>query len=95
MSGHTPSQRNHGLQDEFYFQSAVTSFCFWIQEEEQSELRSEIRQELKGKDLACWCKEGMPCRADVLLQIANNEQGEFSCVEVPVEGCTLVELKRR
>ncbi len=27
--------------------------------------------ELKGKNLACWCKEGTPCHADVLLEIAN------------------------
>ena len=29
------------------------------------------REELHGKDLACWCKPGNPCHADVLLQIAN------------------------
>lgn len=28
---------------------------------------------LKGKNLACWCKPGAPCHADVLLEIANNE----------------------
>lgn len=27
--------------------------------------------ELKGKNLACWCKEGSPCHADVLLDLAN------------------------
>ena len=31
----------------------------------------EIRCELAGKDLACWCKPGDPCHADVLLEIAN------------------------
>ena len=29
--------------------------------------------ELKGKDLACWCPEGEPCHADVLLKLANQE----------------------
>ena len=29
--------------------------------------------ELRGKDLACWCKPGDPCHADVLLEIANAE----------------------
>jgi hypothetical protein len=28
-------------------------------------------KELRGKDLACWCREGDPCHADVLLEIAN------------------------
>lgn len=27
--------------------------------------------ELRGKDLACWCKVGEPCHADVLLELAN------------------------
>ena len=31
----------------------------------------EIREELAGHDLACWCPLGMPCHGDVLLEIAN------------------------
>jgi hypothetical protein len=27
--------------------------------------------ELRGKPLACWCKPGCPCHADVLLRLAN------------------------
>lgn len=27
--------------------------------------------ELRGKNLACWCKAGSPCHADVLIGIAN------------------------
>ncbi|WP_425065571.1 DUF4326 domain-containing protein [Reyranella sp.] len=33
--------------------------------------REEIRKALRGKNLACWCKPGSPCHADVLLEIAN------------------------
>lgn len=29
------------------------------------------RTELGGKNLACWCKPGTPCHADVLLELAN------------------------
>lgn len=29
------------------------------------------RNELRGKNLACWCKPGDPCHADVLLEIVN------------------------
>lgn len=29
--------------------------------------------ELRGKNLACWCKPGQPCHADVLLELANSE----------------------
>lgn len=34
-------------------------------------LRSLIRRDLRGFNLACFCKEGEPCHADVLLRIAN------------------------
>jgi len=31
----------------------------------------EHLHELRGKNLACWCREGEPCHADILLKIAN------------------------
>lgn len=31
----------------------------------------QIRAELRGKNLACWCPLDQPCHADVLLEIAN------------------------
>lgn len=34
---------------------------------------------LRGKNLACWCKAGEPCHADVLLELANGP----ICDEVP------------
>lgn len=36
-------------------------------------LPSEI-EELRGKDLACWCPLTSPCHADVLLELANKEE---------------------
>ncbi|RVI83935.1 DUF4326 domain-containing protein [Sinorhizobium meliloti] len=32
---------------------------------------AENADELRGKNLACWCKQDAPCHADVLLQVAN------------------------
>lgn len=32
----------------------------------------EIRAELRGKDLACWCPLHLRCHADVLLELANS-----------------------
>lgn len=32
----------------------------------------EIRAELAGRDLVCWCPLDQPCHADVLLEIANS-----------------------
>lgn len=37
-------------------------------------------QELRGRDLACWCDLDAPCHADVLLKLANSE--EFSMPSV-------------
>lgn len=31
----------------------------------------DIRRELAGHDLACWCRPEWPCHADVLLDLAN------------------------
>lgn len=31
----------------------------------------QIKENLKGKNLSCWCKVGEPCHVDVLLKIAN------------------------
>ena len=32
---------------------------------------AEVRKELKGKPLACWCSPGLPCHADTLVEVAN------------------------
>lgn len=31
----------------------------------------DVRRELRGKDLACWCAPGVDCHADVLIEVAN------------------------
>lgn len=32
--------------------------------------------ELRGKNLACWCRHDQPCHADVLLELANGKDGQ-------------------
>ena len=34
-------------------------------------IEEHVAPQLRGKNLACWCKPGDPCHADVLLEIAN------------------------
>ena len=29
---------------------------------------------LRGKNLACWCKEEAPCHADILIELANRKK---------------------
>ena len=36
----------------------------------------EVRRELRGKNLACWCPLDQPCHADVLLELANREEAD-------------------
>ena len=34
----------------------------------------QVRRELRGKNLACWCPLDQPCHADVLLEVANAQR---------------------
>jgi hypothetical protein len=51
-------------------EEAVRRFraCLFLDEA----IHDYVRQELRGKNLACWC-EHAPCHADVLLELANAE----------------------
>jgi hypothetical protein len=40
---------------------------------QNKKLVDAAQAELKGKNLACWCKQGQPCHADVLLDLANDQ----------------------
>jgi len=37
---------------------------------------ADVRRELRGQNLACWCAEGDICHVDILLAIANCDMGE-------------------
>jgi len=54
-------------------EDAVARFRAVFESPEFCHLRDEIRRELRGKNLACWCKAGAPCHADVLLSLANDQ----------------------
>lgn len=50
----------------------VEEYRQWLQNNPHGQaIAAAAKVELKGFNLACWCKEGDPCHADVLLQIAN------------------------
>lgn len=52
--------------------NAVIAYRDWIHKPEQAGLRARIREELRGKDLVCWCAPNA-CHADVILEIANTD----------------------
>ena len=37
-----------------------------------NEMITEWKEELRGKDLACWCPLDQDCHADVLLRLVND-----------------------
>lgn len=58
--------------------SAVGAFRTWLAVDgctagiqERKKWVLEHLEELRGKNLACWCKPNSACHADVLLAIAN------------------------
>jgi hypothetical protein len=61
-------------------ESCVLGFRQWIDDgtnhcsDNPPPSKEDIRRHLRGKNLACWCPFGSPCHADVLLEIANQEE---------------------
>ncbi len=54
---------------------AIRRYEAWIQEPEQKGLFDVARATLRGKNLGCWCRPGLPCHADVLLRLVNGTSG--------------------
>jgi hypothetical protein len=55
-------------------EDAVSIFRRWVAEEASATWRQRAVRDLRGKNLACACKPGEPCHADVLLELANRQQ---------------------
>jgi hypothetical protein len=66
---------NHPLTNESVFvadaEIAVALFSSYLETRDGTQLVDAAHNELCGKDLACWCKEGNACHGDVLLRVAN------------------------
>lgn len=45
---------------------------FYTYKSNAADNKAMVRKFLRGKNLACWCKPGQPCHADVLLKLANS-----------------------
>ena len=54
--------------------AAIEEYRRWAFAPEQAAWRESVRQGLRGWNLACYCKPGLDCHADVLLKIANSEE---------------------
>ncbi len=45
----------------------------WLWFSDNGAFRQKVKEQLRGKDLVCWCAPG-PCHADVLLEVANESR---------------------
>lgn len=51
---------------------AVYRYRLWLETTPGGQCSlASIKRHLRGKNLACWCRPGQPCHADVLLELAN------------------------
>ena len=48
-------------------------------------IHDDLRKELGGRDLACWCSPGQPCHADVLLEIANSRPADIRAIHEQID----------
>lgn len=62
----------HGAEDEADARAmAVNDFRHALRSGDLPYTEKDVRRELRGKDLACWCPLDKACHADVLLDVAN------------------------
>jgi hypothetical protein len=47
-------------------EQVIAKYAAWVEDQAH-----EVRTELRGKDLVCWCAPAA-CHADILLEIANS-----------------------
>jgi hypothetical protein len=59
------------VDEDFTPRDVVLLFAAALRENRLPFTASDVRRELRGRDLACWCAPGQPCHADVLLEVAN------------------------
>lgn len=74
MSGFFDPFKLKHLTDEQFKQVYDAKTAFEKRLNWGNEIRSGARHELRGKNLACFCKLDQPCHADVLLELANPPQ---------------------
>jgi len=63
------SPQNHNVTIDA--EHAVQLFKLYLEGKEEAGTLRDYLKPLKGKNLACFCKPGAHCHADILLQLAN------------------------
>lgn len=58
---------------EYGREGAIAKYRYWLLTRAVLEL-----EDIRGKNLACWCPLTQPCHADILLEIANEKDDRGS-----------------
>jgi hypothetical protein len=53
--------------------AVVARFRAWVLHPDQAALLERARRELAGRDLGCFCEPGLPCHADVWLELVDGD----------------------
>ena len=72
---------------------AARHFDRWLMSPAGALMRQWAREQLRGKDLVCWCPPG-PCHADALIRVANKYAPEEFAEERDPEVPTMGEITR-
>mgnify|MGYP001563450323 CR=1 FL=1 len=56
-------------------EDAITAYREWISSDAAAGLRAKAKDELRNRDLVCWCAP-RSCHGDVLLALANEENND-------------------
>jgi len=55
--------------------TSIALYEAWLNSTSEGKaMAAAARRELKGVNLACWCRPGSPCHADALLKAANRRR---------------------
>lgn len=72
-----PILSGSGLTESEWRLAALSNFRAALHGREHMRLQitvNDVRRDLRGKNLACWCPLDQPCHADVLLAVANQRK---------------------
>ena len=60
------------LKNENDREKILVQYFEWINKPEQTQLRTDAKEELKGKILGCWCSP-KSCHGNILIDIINED----------------------
>lgn len=74
---HRPSKWGNPFKlKEFSREESMKRYRYWLTHHKDGLKLLASIEELRGKNLACFCKLDVACHGDILLEFANKQNGE-------------------